>query len=88
MSVSWTRDNGSLSPYAIIRRGSLRIDRVVATDAGTYTCRAESQAGNSVASATLTVNCETFSLEIYPALSFERFGFKALVLWGSRAFSL
>ncbi|KOB78706.1 Roundabout, isoform B, partial [Operophtera brumata] len=56
VSVTWSRDNGSLSPYAIVRRGSLRIDRVVATDAGTYTCRAESQAGNSVASATLTVH--------------------------------
>ncbi|XP_012549697.1 immunoglobulin superfamily DCC subclass member 3 isoform X1 [Bombyx mori] len=56
VSVSWARDSGSLSPYAIIRRGSLRIDRVVATDAGTYTCRAESQAGSSSASASLTVN--------------------------------
>ncbi|KAJ8724385.1 hypothetical protein PYW08_015859 [Mythimna loreyi] len=56
VSVTWSRDNGSLSPYAIIRRGSLRIDRVVATDAGTYTCRAESQAGSSSAAATLTVH--------------------------------
>ncbi|RVE53566.1 hypothetical protein evm_001707 [Chilo suppressalis] len=55
VSVMWSRDSGSLSPYAIIRRGSLRIDRVSATDVGTYTCRAESQAGNSIASATLTV---------------------------------
>lgn len=58
MSVSWTRDRGSLSPYAILRKGSLRIDRVVATDAGVYTCRAESQAGNSMVSATLTVHCK------------------------------
>lgn len=58
MSVSWSRDRGSLSPYAIIRKGSLRIDRVAATDAGTYTCRADSQAGNSIASATLTVRCK------------------------------
>ncbi|XP_060802288.1 protein sidekick-1 isoform X2 [Amyelois transitella] len=56
VSVSWSRDNGSLSPYAIIRRGSLRIDRVVASDAGTYTCRAESQAGSSASAATLTVH--------------------------------
>ncbi|XP_026731821.1 neogenin-like isoform X3 [Trichoplusia ni] len=56
VSVTWSRDTGSLSPYAIIRRGSLRIDRVVATDAGTYTCRAESQAGTSIASASLTLH--------------------------------
>ncbi|CAB3235805.1 unnamed protein product [Arctia plantaginis] len=56
VSVTWSRDSGALSPYAIIRRGSLRIDRVVATDAGAYTCRAESQAGTSVASAMLTVH--------------------------------
>ncbi|XP_045496294.1 neogenin-like isoform X2 [Colias croceus] len=56
VSVTWSRDKGQLSPYAIIRRGSLRIDRVVSSDAGTYTCRAESQAGTSVASATLTVH--------------------------------
>ncbi|XP_061385395.1 immunoglobulin superfamily DCC subclass member 4-like [Danaus plexippus] len=56
VSVTWSRDRGSLSLYAIIRRGSLRIDRVVASDGGTYTCRAESQAGFSVATATLTVH--------------------------------
>ncbi|XP_045767357.1 netrin receptor DCC-like isoform X1 [Maniola jurtina] len=56
VSVTWSRDKGSLSPYAIIRRGSLRIDRVVESDGGTYTCRAESQAGYSVASASLTVH--------------------------------
>lgn len=56
--MTWSRDTGSLSPYAIIRRGSLRIDRVVATDAGMYTCRAESQAGTSVASASLTLHCK------------------------------
>ncbi|CAK1579452.1 unnamed protein product [Parnassius mnemosyne] len=56
VSVTWSRDKGSLSSYAIIRRGSLRIDRVVNSDAGTYTCRAESQAGTSSASAVLTVN--------------------------------
>ncbi|CAF4901089.1 unnamed protein product [Pieris macdunnoughi] len=56
VSVTWSRDKGQLSPYAIIRRGSLRIDRVLPSDAGTYTCRAESQAGTSVASATLTVH--------------------------------
>ncbi|XP_072950046.1 netrin receptor DCC-like [Epargyreus clarus] len=56
VSVTWARDKGSLSPYAIIRRGSLRIDRVVATDGGIYTCRAESQAGSSAASAILTVH--------------------------------
>ncbi|XP_053605751.1 LOW QUALITY PROTEIN: protein sidekick-1-like [Plodia interpunctella] len=56
VSVTWSRDNGSLSPYAIIRRGSLRIDRVVASDAGAYTCRAESQAGSSATTAILTVN--------------------------------
>lgn len=60
MSVTWSRDSGSLSHYAIVRRGSLRIDRVAATDAGTYTCRAESQAGTSVAAATLTVHCKIF----------------------------
>lgn len=64
MSVVWTRDNGSLSPYAIIRRGSLRIDRVTATDAGVYTCKAESAAGNSVAVATLTVHCKN-NLDIF-----------------------
>ncbi|KAI5644534.1 immunoglobulin i-set domain-containing protein [Phthorimaea operculella] len=56
VSVTWSRDNGSLSPYAIVRRGSLRIDRVSATDAGLYTCRAESQAGSSSASAILTIH--------------------------------
>ncbi|KAM3966989.1 neogenin [Aphomia sociella] len=56
VSVTWSRDSGSLSPYAIVRRGSLRIDRVAATDAGKYTCRAESQAGSSAASASLTVH--------------------------------
>ncbi|KAL4707276.1 hypothetical protein ACJJTC_019814 [Scirpophaga incertulas] len=56
VSVMWSRDNGSLSPYAIVRRGSLRIDRVSASDAGVYTCRAESQAGNSAVAATLTVH--------------------------------
>ncbi|KAL0881768.1 hypothetical protein ABMA27_001552 [Loxostege sticticalis] len=56
VSVIWSRDNGSLSPYAIIRRGSLRIDRVTSSDAGVYTCRAESPAGNSMAAAILTVH--------------------------------
>ncbi|XP_026313598.1 roundabout homolog 3-like [Hyposmocoma kahamanoa] len=56
VSVSWSRDNGSLSPYAIVRRGSLRIDKVTSSDTGLYTCRAESQAGTSVASASLTVH--------------------------------
>ncbi|KPI98678.1 Roundabout-like 2 [Papilio xuthus] len=56
VSVTWSRDKGGLSPYAIIRRGSLRIDRVVTSDAGTYTYRAESQAGTSSATAILTVN--------------------------------
>ncbi|XP_061704766.1 neogenin-like isoform X2 [Cydia pomonella] len=56
VSVTWSRDSGSLSPYAIVRRGSLRIDRVVSSDGGTYTCRAESQAGSSSASAILTVH--------------------------------
>ncbi|XP_026759735.2 roundabout homolog 1-like [Galleria mellonella] len=55
VSVTWSRDSGTLSPYAIVRRGSLRIDRLASTDAGTYTCRAESQAGSSAASAILTV---------------------------------
>ncbi|KAG7309657.1 hypothetical protein JYU34_004145 [Plutella xylostella] len=56
VSVTWAREKGTLSSHAIIRRGSLRIDRVAASDAGTYVCRAESQAGSSAASATLTVN--------------------------------
>ncbi|XP_063827497.1 roundabout homolog 1-like isoform X1 [Ostrinia nubilalis] len=56
VSVIWSRDNGSLSPYAIIRRGSLRIDRVTPSDAGVYTCKAESPAGNSHAAAILTVH--------------------------------
>ncbi|KAG6441229.1 hypothetical protein O3G_MSEX001718 [Manduca sexta] len=56
VSVTWSRDRGALSSKAIIRRGSLRIDRVVANDAGVYTCRAESQAGTSAASATLTIH--------------------------------
>ncbi|XP_050665497.1 neogenin-like [Leptidea sinapis] len=56
VSVTWSRDKGQLSPYAIVRRGSLRIDRVVLSDGGTYTCRAESQAGSSDASATLTIH--------------------------------
>ncbi|XP_041968181.1 peroxidasin homolog [Aricia agestis] len=56
VSVTWARDKGQLSPYAIIRRGSLRIDRVMSSDGGTYTCHAESQAGSSTASAILTVH--------------------------------
>ncbi|GBP49441.1 Roundabout homolog 2 [Eumeta japonica] len=56
VTVSWSRSSGSLPAHASIRRGYLRLDRVVAGDADLYTCRAESPAGNSVASAKLTVH--------------------------------
>lgn len=63
--MTWRRDNGSLSSYAVVKRGSLRIDHVVATDSGTYFCKAESQAGKSEASATLTVNCKVVNSFIF-----------------------
>lgn len=34
---------------------------MLSSDAGIYTCQAESQAGTSVATATLTVHCENFT---------------------------
>lgn len=57
-SVTWSRDKGSLPARVSVRRGSLRLDHVIATDADTYTCKAESQAGSSSASAILTVHCK------------------------------
>lgn len=63
-----------------MRRGSLRIDRVTSADTGLYTCRAESQAGTSVASASLTVHCKYYFINLYVVhiYGFHNFVFLAL----------
>ncbi|CAH2040629.1 unnamed protein product, partial [Iphiclides podalirius] len=55
VSITWVKEDGVLPNHATIIRGLLRLERVSATDAGVYSCRADSVAGSSVASASLTV---------------------------------
>ncbi|XP_026731729.1 protein sax-3-like [Trichoplusia ni] len=55
VKITWVREDGPLPSYATITRGLLRLEHVSATDAGVYSCRADSHAGTSITSATLTV---------------------------------
>lgn len=48
--------------HATIIRGLLRLEHVSAADAGIYSCRADSQTGSSITSATLTVYCKSASV--------------------------
>ncbi|KAM3966923.1 netrin receptor DCC [Aphomia sociella] len=56
VKIVWVKDGGSLPSHASIIRGLLRLEHVSASDAGVYSCRADSPAGSSITSATLTVN--------------------------------
>ncbi|CAG5046506.1 unnamed protein product [Parnassius apollo] len=55
VSITWVKEDGALPNHATIIRGLLRLEHVSATDAGVYSCRADSVAGSSIASASLTV---------------------------------
>ncbi|KAJ0177852.1 hypothetical protein K1T71_006725 [Dendrolimus kikuchii] len=55
VKITWVKEDGTLPSHATIIRGLLRLEHVTATDAGIYSCRADSQAGTSITSATLTV---------------------------------
>ncbi|XP_013174127.1 PREDICTED: protein sax-3-like [Papilio xuthus] len=55
VSITWVKEDGVLPKHASIHRGLLRLEHVSATDAGVYSCRADSAAGSSTASASLTV---------------------------------
>ncbi|KAG6441228.1 neogenin [Manduca sexta] len=55
VKISWIKEDGALPSHATIIRGLLRLEHVSATDAGVYSCRADSHAGTSITSATLTV---------------------------------
>ncbi|KAG7309654.1 hypothetical protein JYU34_004140 [Plutella xylostella] len=55
VTITWIREGGPLPQHASASRGVLRLERVSAHDAGIYSCRADSHAGTSIASATLTV---------------------------------
>ncbi|XP_063390167.1 protogenin-like [Cydia fagiglandana] len=55
VKISWVKEDGILPAHATVTRGMLRLEHVSATDMGTYSCRADSHAGSSTASATLTV---------------------------------
>ncbi|XP_026759627.2 LOW QUALITY PROTEIN: netrin receptor DCC-like [Galleria mellonella] len=56
VKITWVKEDGSLPSHASIIRGLLRLEHVSASDAGVYSCRADSNAGSSITSATLTVN--------------------------------
>ncbi|XP_072950045.1 neogenin-like [Epargyreus clarus] len=55
VKITWVKEDGVLPTHATIIRGLLRLEQVSATDAGVYSCRADSHAGTSIASASLTV---------------------------------
>ncbi|CAG4945155.1 unnamed protein product [Colias eurytheme] len=55
VKITWYKEDGVLPSHASIIRGLLRLEQVSASDAGVYSCRADSHTGTSVASATLTV---------------------------------
>lgn len=61
--ILWRRHDGKMP----IGRGhimddkSLRIERVMTTDQGTYICEAENSVGTKSANATLTVHCKISS---------------------------
>ncbi|XP_041968234.1 roundabout homolog 2-like isoform X2 [Aricia agestis] len=55
VKITWVKEDGVLPLHATIIRGLLRLEQVSASDAGIYSCRADSHAGTSIASATLTV---------------------------------
>ncbi|KAI5644530.1 immunoglobulin domain-containing protein [Phthorimaea operculella] len=56
VKITWVKEDGTLPSHASVIRGLLRLEHVSATDAGVYSCRADSQAGTSITSAALTVN--------------------------------
>ncbi|XP_013192359.1 roundabout homolog 2 [Amyelois transitella] len=56
VKITWVKEDGTLPSHASIIRGLLRLEHVSASDAGVYSCRADSHAGTSITSATLTVN--------------------------------
>lgn len=56
VSLTWIRENGALPSHASVHKGVLHFEHVTASDAGMYSCRADSHAGTSTASATLTVS--------------------------------
>ncbi|CAH0723670.1 unnamed protein product, partial [Brenthis ino] len=55
VKITWVKEDGVLPSHATIIRGLLRLEQVSASDAGIYSCRADSHAGTSIASASLTV---------------------------------
>ncbi|CAH2266104.1 jg11108 [Pararge aegeria aegeria] len=55
VKITWVKEDGVLPSHATIIRGLLRLEQVSASDAGVYSCRADSHAGTSIASASLTV---------------------------------
>ncbi|KAL0832166.1 hypothetical protein ABMA28_001623 [Loxostege sticticalis] len=55
VKITWVKEDGTLPSHATIIRGLLRLEHVSAADAGIYSCRADSQTGSSITSATLTV---------------------------------
>ncbi|XP_032515892.2 protein sax-3-like isoform X1 [Danaus plexippus] len=55
VKVTWVKEDGVLPSHATIIRGLLRLEQVSASDAGIYSCRAESHTGSSVTTASLTV---------------------------------
>lgn len=55
VKITWVKEDGTLPSHATIIRGLLKLEHVSATDAGVYSCRADSHAGTSITSATLTV---------------------------------
>ncbi|KOB78705.1 Roundabout, isoform B, partial [Operophtera brumata] len=63
VKITWVKEDGSLPSHATIVRGLLKLEHVSATDAGIYSCRADSHAGTSITSATLTVYCIAISIQ-------------------------
>ncbi|XP_063827499.1 roundabout homolog 1-like [Ostrinia nubilalis] len=55
VKITWVKEDSPLPSHATIIRGLLRLEHVSAADAGIYSCRADSQTGSSITSATLTV---------------------------------
>ncbi|XP_049871149.1 roundabout homolog 1-like [Pectinophora gossypiella] len=56
VKITWVKEDGSLPFHATVIRGLLRLEHVTAADAGVYSCRADSHAGTSLTTASLTVN--------------------------------
>ncbi|VVD00378.1 unnamed protein product [Leptidea sinapis] len=64
VKITWVKEDGTLPSHATVIRGLLKLEQVSASDAGVYSCRADSHTGTSIAVATLTVYSLPYFTEI------------------------